>query len=158
MRIRIDDLAGPEVINLVQEHLQGMVENTPLESIHALGLEELRKPDITFWSVWDGAKLAGIGALKEHCSQHAEIKSMRTASAHLRKGVAARLLQHMFEVAKDRGYQRLSLETGSHDAFEPARRLYSSFGFAYCDPFADYIYDPNTVFMTKNYEYMYDGE
>ena len=80
---------------------------------------------------------------------HAEIKSMRTAAAHLRKGVAKTLLVHLLDEAKRRGYVRLSLETGSADAFEPARKLYEAHGFAYCPPFADYIEDPYSVFMTK---------
>lgn len=93
--------------------------------------------------------LLGCGALKELDPYHGEIKSMRTAKEHLRKGVAKKLLQHIVEEAKKRGYQRLSLETGSMDAFEPARKLYASFGFEYCKPFSDYKEDPNSVFMTK---------
>jgi putative acetyltransferase len=122
---------------------------SPPESIHALDLESLRKHDITFWSIWDAGSLAGCGALKELDPQHAELKSMRTASLHRRKGVAKQLLQHMLSVAKQRGYTRVSLETGSMDFFIPARTLYASFGFEYCPPFADYIADPNSVFMTK---------
>ncbi|MDF2645840.1 MAG: acetyltransferase, partial [Paenibacillus sp.] len=102
-----------------------------------------------FWSGWEQDELVGCGAIKELDSQHGEIKSMRTSSSHLRKGVARRILEHIIEEAKRRGYQRLSLETGSMDAFEPARRLYASFGFQNCEPFSDYIEDPNSVFMTK---------
>jgi putative acetyltransferase len=149
MNIKIDDLTGMEVAELVREHLHGMTLNSPPESIHALNLEQLRRPEITFWSVWEGNELLGCGALKELEGQHGEIKSMRTSSAHLRKGVAKRMLQHILEEAKSRGYRRLSLETGSMEAFEPARNLYASFGFDYCQPFADYIEDPNSVFMTK---------
>ncbi|PLR67169.1 GNAT family N-acetyltransferase [Bacillus sp. UMB0893] len=149
MDIKIDDLTGSEVIELVREHLYGMTLHSPPESIHALNLEELRKPEITFWSVWIGDELAGCGALKELDGQHGEIKSMRTSSAHLRKGVAKQLLQYLVEEAKRRGYRRLSLETGSMDAFEPAKRLYAKFGFQFCKPFSDYIEDPNSVFMTK---------
>jgi putative acetyltransferase len=137
------------VAELVREHLQSMTLHSPPESIHALNLDALRKPEITFWSAWEGDELVGCGALKELDGQHGEIKSMRTSSSHLRKGVAKRLLQHIIEEAKRRGYRRLSLETGSMDAFEPARRLYASFGFQYCKPFSDYIEDPNSVFMTK---------
>lgn len=147
MDIKIDDLTGPEVTELVREHLHGMSLNSPPESIHALNLEQLRKPEITFWSAWEGNELVGCGALKELEGQHGEVKSMRTSSSHLRKGVAKRLLQHIIEEAKRRGYLRLSLETGSQDAFEPARRLYASFGFHYCRPFSDYMEDPNSVFM-----------
>lgn len=149
MDIKIDDLSGSEVAELVREHLQSMALHSPSESIHALGLESLRKPEITFWSAWEGDELVGCGALKELDGQHGEIKSMRTSSSHLRKSIAKRVLQHIIEEAKRRGYRRLSLETGSMGAFEPARRLYASFGFQYCEPFSDYIEDPNSVFMTK---------
>lgn len=148
MDIKLDDLTSSEVIALVREHLQGMTLISPPESIHALGVESLRKPDITFWSAWKGDELVGCGALKQLDDQHGEIKSMRTASSHLRKGVAKRVLQHIIEEAKRRGYRRLSLETGSQEAFDPARKLYSNFGFHFCDPFSDYSEDPNSVFMT----------
>lgn len=149
MHIKIDDLSGPEVAELLNEHLENMALHSPPESVHALDLDEMKKPDVTFWSVWDGNELAGCGALKELDAHHAEIKSMRTASAHLRKGVAKQILQHIIEEAKQRRYRRLSLETGSMEAFEPARQLYLRFGFQYCEPFADYVEDPNSFFMTK---------
>lgn len=149
MDIKLDDLSGSEVAALIGEHLRSMALHSPPESRHALNLEELKKPEITFWSAWEQDELVGCGALKELDGQHGEIKSMRTSSSHLRKGVAKRILEHIIEEAKRRGYQRLSLETGSMDAFEPARRLYASFGFQYCKPFSDYIEDPNSVFMTK---------
>jgi putative acetyltransferase len=137
------------VVELVREHFHSMTLISPPESIHALNLEALRRTEITFWSAWEGDELVGCGALKELDGQHGEIKSMRTSSSHLRKGVSKRLLQHIIEEAKRRGYRRLSLETGSMDSFEPARRLYASFRFQYCEPFSDYIEDPNSVFMTK---------
>lgn len=149
VKIIIDDLTNQKVINLVGEHLDGMSQVSPPESIHSLNLDGLKQPEITFWSAWKDNELLGCGALKELNGQHGEIKSMRTSSLHLRKGVAKRLLQHIIEEAKRLGYQRLSLETGSMDAFEPARRLYESFGFQYCQPFSDYTEDPNSVFMTK---------
>ena len=149
MEIKLDDLTGTKIADLLREHLANMAENSPPESIHALSLEELRKPDITFWSVWDGTELLGCGALKELSPQHGEIKSMRTASRHRRKGVAAALVEHIIREAKRRNYKRVSLETGSMEAFAPAQRLYARFGFIECAPFADYIEDPNSVFMTK---------
>lgn len=149
LNIKIDDLTGPEVAALIGEHLQNMAQHSPPESIHALNLDRLRKPEITFWSAWEEGELLGCGALKELDALHGEVKSMRTASAHLRKGVAGRILQHVIEEARRRGYRRLSLETGSMAAFEPARRLYASFGFQECGPFADYVLDENSVFMTK---------
>ena len=149
MDIRRDDLRGPEIAQLLQEHLHDMHRVSPPESVHALDLESLRQPDITFWTIWDAGTLAGCGAIKELDPQHAEIKSMRTASAHRRKGVARQLLQHLLAEARQRGYTRVSLETGAMDFFLPARALYASFGFENCPPFSDYIADPNSVFMTK---------
>jgi putative acetyltransferase len=149
MVIRADDLTSSQVIELLREHLRCMAVVSPPESRHALNLDELKTPDVTFWSVWDGSELAGCGALKEIDETHAEIKSMRTASGYLRKGVASQMVQHILEEAKRRGYGRLSLETGSMEYFEPARRLYANFGFRICGPFASYLDDPNSVFMTK---------
>ncbi len=126
-----------------------MALHSPPESIHALDIEALRRPEISFWSVSDGAALLGCGALLELDCEHAEIKSMRTAPAHRRKGVAAHLLQHIIDEAQRRGYRRLSLETGSMAAFAPARALYVRFGFTCCRPFGDYVADPNSVFMTR---------
>ena len=149
MEIRVDDLSGPEIIGLLREHLHSMTLHSPPESIHALDLEGLRRREITFWTVWQGAELMGCGAIKELDARHGEIKSMRTASAHLRKGVAAGLMRHILDEAGRRAYQRLSLETGSMAAFAPAHRLYASFGFKFCGPFADYVEDPYSVFMTR---------
>src|SRR5437773_8768623 len=148
MRIKLDDLTRPEIAELLKEHLASMFLHTPPESVHALPIEGLRSPDITFWSVWENGELLGCGALKELNPQHGEIKSMRTASAHLRKGVARAVVYHIIAEAKRRGYRRLSLETGSMAAFEPARELYAACGFSYCGPFANYVNDPNSVLMT----------
>ena len=148
MHIRLDDLTGPEIVNLIREHLHQMHVITPPESVHALGLEKLRQPDITFWSVWDGAELMGCGALKELDPKHGEIKSMRSVTAHLRRGVASAMLRHIVEEARKRGYERVSLETGAMPEFEPARQMYARFGFVGCGPFGDYGPDPNSVFMT----------
>ena len=152
MEIKEDDLSGMEITELINEHLQGMNQHSPPESIHALNLEGLKRPEITFWSVWQQSELVGCGALKELDPLHGEVKSMRTSSAHLRKGVARRMLRYIIEEAKRRGYKRLSLETGSMDAFDPAKKLYELFGFQYCNPFADYKDDPNSVFMTLELE------
>ena len=149
MHIKIDDLSGPEIHGLLRQHLQSMMLLSPPESAHALDIEGLRKPEVTFWTAWDDGQLLGCGALKQLDPRHAEIKSMRTAEAHTRKGVARNLLAHMIDAAGHLGYRRLSLETGSMQAFEPARRLYSEFGFTYCGPFADYAEDPYSVFMTR---------
>jgi putative acetyltransferase len=149
MKIRIDDLKGPEIAALLEEHLQDMQATSPPESKHALDLGGLRQPEITFWTIWEGDLLAGCGALKELDPQHAEIKSMRTSRAFLRRGVASNVLSHIISEATGRGYKRLSLETGSMDYFKPAHKLYESFGFESCGPFADYKLDPNSIFMTK---------
>ena len=149
MEIRVDDLRGAAVIVLLEEHLRCMAAASPPESCHALDLDGLRQPDITFWSMWEGAELAGVGALKELAADHGEIKSMRTAYPFQRRGVASAMLRHLMAEARRRGYRRLSLETGSMAYFEPARQLYSGFGFEYCPPFNGYTDDPNSVFMTR---------
>jgi putative acetyltransferase len=149
MNIRIDDLRGPEIARLLQAHLDEMHLHSPPESVHALDLEALRRPEITFWTAWGKAgELMGCVALKRLDAGHGEVKSMRTAAAHVRKGVATRLMRHLLQQARQQGYRRLSLETGSPEAFDPARTLYRHFGFVECGPFADYIEDPYSVFMT----------
>lgn len=150
MLIRPDPLTDPALHALLAEHLRHMHSLSPPESVHALDLEALRRPEISFWSCWsDAGELMGCGALKTLGAAHGEVKSMRTAATHLRRGVARALLEHIVAQARSRGLRRLSLETGSMDAFEPARRLYASFGFTPCGPFADYAEDPNSVFMTR---------
>ena len=147
--IRLDDLSGTEVAELLADHLREMHQHSPPGSVHALDLDALKTPDITFWSIWSGDRLVGCGALKELDASHAEIKSMRTAPEFRGKGAGKMMLRHILDTAKQRGYRRLSLETGSMAAFDPARRLYESHGFEYCSPFADYVLDPHSVFMTK---------
>lgn len=149
MEIREDGLDHPDVIALLREHLGEFMQLSPPESVHALGIEALRRPDVHFWSAWDHDTLLGFGAIKRLDGGHAEIKSMRTARAHLRKGVAAALLQYLLDEATRRGYCRLSLETGSAGEFAPAHRLYERFGFAVCGPFAGYVEDPHSLFMTR---------
>jgi len=149
MLIRVDDLRGPQIRQLLQEHLHSMTLYSPSESIHALDLDQLRRSEVTFWSAWEAGGLLGCGALKELDPRHGEIKSMRTARAHLRKGVARTMLTHIIGEARRRGYVRLSLETGTDPAFTPARELYASFGFSYCEPFAQYVPDPYSVFMKR---------
>ena len=147
MRIERDDLTRDAVRALLREHLDNMHELSPPESVHALDLSGLRAPDVAFWTVWDGAVLLGCGALKEISPTHGEVKSMRTPRALRRRGAGRAVLAHIIGVAKERGYTRLSLETGSHEAFRPAQELYRGFGFRYCGPFAGYGPDPNSVFM-----------
>ncbi len=149
MDIRVDDLCGPAVRELLEEHLRHMHELSPPQSVHALDLDALRRPGITFWTAWSGGALAGCGALKELDARHGEIKSMRTAPAHRRQGVAAAMLAHILAEAVRRRYARVSLETGPLPGFEAAHRLYARFGFAPCGPFADYAEDPHSVFLTR---------
>jgi putative acetyltransferase len=149
MDIHVEDPGTADIAQLLREHLEDMHRHSPPESVHALDLDGLRKPDVTFWSVRQGPVLLGCGALKQLEPSHGEIKSMRTVTAHLRKGVAARMLAHILDEARRRAYRRLSLETGSMDAFLPARRLYERHGFRYCGPFGDYAEDPYSVFMTR---------
>ncbi len=149
MKIAIDDLSGPQIAEFLAAHVQEMRSVTPLESKHALDLDGLRQPEITFWTVHDGDTLIGSGAIKGLDADHAEVKSMRTAPSRQRGGVASALLEHIIAEARKMGYSRLSLETGSTDFFRPARRLYEKFGFEYCGPFAEYTDDPNSVFMTR---------
>lgn len=149
MLVKIDDLQGIEIAKLLQEHLEGMRAISPPCSVHALDIEALRQAEITFWSAWNDGQLLGCGAMKELDATHAEVKSMRTATQHLRKGVAATLLQTIIDAAQTCGYRRLSLETGSTEDFKPAHRLYESFGFKVCGPFGSYALDPFSLFMTK---------
>lgn len=147
MQIHEDDPRKPEVSRLLSEHVAAMRSISPPESKHALDVDGLCVPEISFWTVREQDQVLGCGALYELDSTHGEIKSMRTAQDHLRKGVASVLLNHIIKVAQSRGYARVSLETGSMEEFAPARALYARFGFEECGPFGDYRVDPNSVFM-----------
>lgn len=147
MHIELDDLSRPQVHTLLEEHLSNMYELSPPETVFALDLQKLRASDITFWSAWDGETLMGCGALKELTPKHGEIKSMRTPAAIRGRGAGRLILEHIISVAQSRGYSRLSLETGTHPAFEPAHNLYRSKGFEVSGPFGSYRADPHSVFM-----------
>ncbi|MFI0898830.1 GNAT family N-acetyltransferase [Streptomyces sp. NPDC020983] len=153
MHIATDDLSGPEIAAFLHEHLAHMRSLSPPESTHALDLDALRAPGVTFWSVRDGENgggpVVGCGALKALDARHAELKSMRTRPARQRGGVASLLLTHILDEAAAMGFTRLSLETGSDEPFLPARRLYAKFGFTECPPFGDYRPDPYSTFMTR---------
>lgn len=150
MEIKLDKIDDTAVITLLREHLADMHATSPPESVHALDLDGLRDPAVTFWVGWEGEAAIGCVALKELDPVHGEIKSMRTAAQARKRGVGSQLLEHVIGEAARRGYTRLSLETGSQAFFEPARRLYAKFGFEECYPFADYTLDPNSVFMTRD--------
>ena len=147
--IRLDDLQGHAIQDLLQQHLDAMHQHSPPESVHALDLEALCHPSIRFWTAWESGELLGCGALKRLNPEHGELKSMRTADAHLRKGVGRALLRHIESEARTEGILRLSLETGPHAPFIAARKLYANEGFVTCGPFADYANDPFSMFMTK---------
>jgi putative acetyltransferase len=146
--VRPGDLSDRAVQALLREHLAGVALHSPPESIHALDLDGLRAPGMSFWTLWDGGALLACGALKELDGAHGEVKSMRTAAVHLRKGAARVMLEHIVAEARRRGYRRLSLETGTAAAFEPAHRLYAAAGFVPCGPFSGYVDDPYSCFMT----------
>ena len=150
MKIEIDNLESIEVQQLLQEHHQDMLKYSPPESVHALDFSALKSPDVTFWTVWISGELAGCGALKKLDQTHAELKSMRTSHKFIRQGVAAKLLTHMLAIAKSQCYEKISLETGTMDAFIPAQKLYRSFGFQVCQPFSHYRVDPYSMFLTKD--------
>ena len=128
MKIILDDLTHPKVLALLQSHLDGMHEISPPEHVHALDVSNLQLPEVSFWTAWEGEELLGCGAIKELSDETGEIKSMRTHTAHLRKGVAAKILEHILITAKERGYKKLSLETGYGPSFEPALSLYKKYG------------------------------
>lgn len=150
MDIRVDDLSSNAVIELLEEHLADMYATSPPESVHALDIESLKAPDITFFTGWSGDELQGCVAIKQLTPDHVELKSVRTASSARTAGVATALLTHALEVATDRGYRKASLETGVEDYFKAARALFKKFGFRECGPFADYTEDPNSCYMTRD--------
>ena len=148
VHFKVDDLSDPRIHSFLKEHMRDMHAVSPPQSIHALDINDLRDSSVTFWSAWFSEQLIACGALKRLNATHAEIKSMRVSSQHRGNGIASKLLRHILETANKDGYDRLSLETGSMVFFDPARRLYEKFGFEYCEPFANYKSDPNSVFMS----------
>ena len=148
--IRIDDLSGDAPQSIVREHLAGMLHNTPIESVHALPLDKLKQPNITFWTAWIGSELCGCGALQTLDAQHGEVKTMRTRAKFLRNGIGQTVLSHIINHATETGIKRLSLETGSSEVFLAARAMYLKNGFEICGPFGDYKLDSLSVFMTKH--------
>lgn len=147
--VDVDDPLRPDVRALLEEHLADMYATSPPESVHALDPESLRGPGMTFWTARRAGVLLGCVALKAHPDGLVELKSMRTSAAARRQGVAVAMLEHVLAEAVRRGAVRISLETGAEDYFAPARTLYAAHGFAPCPPFADYVPDPNSVFLTR---------
>ena len=148
MRIIEDNLTGPEIRALLETHFADMLASSPPGSCHFLDFDGLNASDVTFWSIWDDDSLAGCGALKELSPTHGEIKSMRTHADHLRKGAGARMIEHIIATGRKRGYNRISLETGSTPDFDASHALYLRHGFEYCPPFGDYVVDPFSRYMT----------
>jgi putative acetyltransferase len=148
MQIIPGDLTDQRVIDFFHYHLTNSRAQTAPGSAHALDLRGLQSSDICFWTAWDGGALLAMGALKQLCDDHGEVKSMRTAQDVQRKGVGSAMLRHIVSVARSRGFSRLFLETGSWDYFRPAFAFYKSHGFVECPPFGDYVLDPNSIFMT----------
>ena len=149
MKIKLDDLCGVEIADFLEEHITEMKAVSSPESKHALDLDGLKTPAITFWTVWDEDNLVGCGAIKELSTEQAELKSMRTKASYRGRGIASMLLLHILPEAKQRGYSHINLETGSMSFFKPARNFYTKYGFEYCKPFSTYKEDANSVFMTR---------
>jgi putative acetyltransferase len=149
MEIKMDNLDGGEVIALLEEHLSDMYATSPPESVHALDVQALKSSNITFFSAWFNGSIAGCIAIKNLDSQNAEIKSMRTSHNFRGQGVASELLTFVLSFAKQQGYKKISLETGTQEYFQPAHNLYKKFGFTECGPFSDYKLDPNSQFMSR---------
>lgn len=149
MHIAIDDLQGAEIVAFLEAHVAQLRSLSPPESSHALDLAGLRAPGVRFWTATDDGEILGCAALKRLDDDHVELKSMRTATHRTRQGVASRLVAHVLDEARGLGFTRMSLETGSEEFFAPARALYARHGFTYCEPFADYLPDPLSVFMTR---------
>jgi putative acetyltransferase len=148
VRIAIDDPRAPDVQALLARHLAFAHQHTPAEGVHALALDGLVDPAVTVFSARRDGQLLAMGALRELDDTHAELKSMHTAEPARGQGIGRAMVEHLLGVARQRGYRRVSLETGSVDAFAPARSLYASAGFAPCRPFGDYQLSPTSAFMT----------
>jgi putative acetyltransferase len=148
MRIEIDDVSRSEVLALLEEHLRNMHELTPAEYVFAFDASKLRAPGVTLWTAWDDGTLLGCAALKELSPTQGEVKSMRTPANRRRSGAGRALLNHILQVARERGYRELFLETGCQPAFIPAQTLYRSVGFTECGPFGAYVENGNSVFFS----------
>ncbi|KIO37929.1 GNAT family N-acetyltransferase [Shewanella sp. cp20] len=149
MQFVLGVVSHASVVKMLEQHLEDMYATSPPESVHALDLNELKQDDIRFWTLWEGDRICGCGAIKRLSPEHGELKSMRVANYYRQRGIGAQLLHHLQADATQNGMTRLSLETGSMSFFLPARRLYQKFGFLECAPFGGYQEDPNSVFMSK---------
>ena len=150
IEFRRDDLSGEPTRRLIERHLRGMYESSPPESVHALGIDKLRQPDVAFWTAWIDGEIAGCGAIKRLDATRGELKSMRVADEFLGRGIGRAILDHLVAEARRMGLTSLWLETGSTDDFRPALGLYESAGFTPCGPFDEYAEDPFSIFMTRS--------
>lgn len=148
MRVIPGDFGDPRVVALLHTHMTRAHAETASGSAHALDITGLQAPDISFWAIWDGETLCGVGALKRLSAGHGEIKSMHTVESLRGQGAGGAMLDHLIAIAQTGGMSRVSLETGSWDYFAPARALYKRHGFVECAPFGEYVRDPNSVFMS----------
>lgn len=149
-RIIEDDLTGTEVAALLEFHLAEMHQWSPACKVHAMPIERLRAPDVTFFSAWDGDRLAAVGALKEISPERGELKSMRAAPEYRGKGTGSAILERLMAEAERRGYLWLGLETGRPEPFRPAQSLYARYGFTECEPFGDYVSDEFSICMSRS--------
>jgi putative acetyltransferase len=148
LRIVPGDLTDPRIVDLLETHVTTALAQSPRESCHAFDVSGLQRPEVSFWAAWQGDALLGVGALMDLGAGHGEVKSMHTAKSARGRGVGGAMVRHIVATARERGYRRLSLETGSMDYFAPARALYAQHGFTLCGPFEGYRPDPNSVFLT----------
>jgi putative acetyltransferase len=149
VEFRPDDLSGEPTRRLIARHLAGMRANSPVDAVHALDVDALRQPGVTFWSAWSGNEIAGCGALKQLDAERGELKSMRVADDFLGQGVGRALLEYLISEARGKGMTSLWLETGSSAAFTPAIRMYETAGFVRCGAFDGYVENPFSIFMTR---------
>jgi len=142
------DLTDPRIVALLEYHVTTALAQSPRESCHTFDVSALQRPEVSFWAAWDSGELLGVGALMDLGGGHGEVKSMHTATSARGRGVGSAMVRHIIATARQRGYRRLSLETGSMEYFAAARVLYARHGFVECGPFEGYVPDPNSVFMT----------
>lgn len=146
--ISVEDPRTPDVVDLLERHLEFARAVTPPEDVHALDIDGLTDPSVTFFSLRNDGRLLGIGAIKQLDETHFELKSIHTAEEARGNGVGRTMVEHLLGVARDRGAQRVSLETGNVEAFAPSRALYASAGFVESGPFGDYESGNTSTFMT----------
>lgn len=158
MRIETGDFDDPRVRDLLRAHLAVARSQTASGGAHALDLTGLRSPHIVLWTIWVGEELVGCGALKRLAHDHGEVKSMHTVAARRGGGIGGVMLRHIVAAARDGGMSRLSLQTSSWDYFKPAVALYKRHGFVQCPPFADYVEDPNSVYLSLDLDRLPEAE